>query len=204
MTPPYDGVKLKILQRARPVFLAESYRSLTMTMLATTCGLTRRGLYHHFSSKDDIFRAMLRWGNQEANARADWAARKTMARGEGALATVAEWLDSRFGAVRRDLMRSVHGAELNETAFRIGNDLMIEAAHDTNAALVKLLAELEGNGDIRLKPHVSVESVAQLLADGARGVNQQRPPAPPSEIRQRYHAMTQAILFGCAENPGKS
>ena len=201
MTPLYDGVKLKILQRARPIFLAESYRSLTMTMLATACGLTRRGLYHHFSSKEDVFRAMLRWGNLEANARADWAARKTMARGEGALATVGEWLDSRFGEVRRDLMRSAHGAELNETAFRLANDLMIEAAHGTNAALVKLLTELEGNGDIRLKRHVSVEGVAQLLADGARGVNQQRPPIPSGEIRQRYHAMAKAILFGCAD-PG--
>ncbi len=200
MTLLYDGVKLKILQRTRPVFLTQSYKALTMTMLAAACGLTRRGLYHHFSSKEEIFRALLRWGNQEANGRADWAANKTMARGEGALDTVSEWLDSRFGEVRRALMQSAHGAELNETAFRLANDVMIEASHDTNTALVRLLTALEEKGLLRLKSHMSAKAVAQLIADGARGVNQQRPPVPSGEIRQRYHAMTQAILYGCAQD----
>jgi hypothetical protein len=44
--------------------------------------------------------------------------------------------------------------------------------------------------------------VAQLLADGARGVNQQRPAIPVSQLAERYRNLANAILYGCAERNG--
>jgi hypothetical protein len=40
--------------------------------------------------------------------------------------------------------------------------------------------------------------VAAIIGDGARGVNQLRPPVPPDEIAPRYRQITEAILYGSA------
>ncbi|MDB5735368.1 MAG: TetR family transcriptional regulator [Alphaproteobacteria bacterium] len=198
MKPTLEGAQLKIVQRARNVFQEKSFSSLTTTALATACGVTRRNFYHHFSSKEALFRAAMVMGNQEAQERANWAAQKAMAAHHNALDVISEWLDVRFGVTRRNVARSPHGAELNETAFRIGSDIMIEVSHETNARIAQLIDELQRRGALKLRDGVSPPDAAQLIADGARGVNQERPPIPPSQLGKRYRAITEAILFGCA------
>ncbi len=195
---PIDGTSLKILQKIRDIFLAQGYYAPTMTGIAEACGLTRRALYHHFHSKEELLRGLLVLGNREARDRADWAAQKALARGGGALDIVAEWLDSRFGDTRRAIGRTPHGKELNEAAFSIANDIMIEVSRETNTRLAALLDELCRQGKLALNPGRTTAEVAQIIGDGARGVNQQRPPVPPSEIAPRYRSITQAILYGCA------
>lgn len=195
----YDGVKLKILQRARKLFGAHGYTPVTITMLADGCGLTRRALYHHFRGKEEIFRAILIYANVEALAEADWAAQKAMARDASALEVVWEWLDARFGTTRRSLGRNPHGEDLNNTAFSLANDIMIEVSHETHARLGALLDQLAERGKLTLKSDFSVAHLAQVISDGARGVNQQRPPVPVAEFANRYRAITEAILFGCCK-----
>jgi AcrR family transcriptional regulator len=196
--PTLEGTQLKIVQRARNVFQEHGFSGLTTTALATACGVTRRGFYHHFPSKEALFRAAMVAGNQEAQERADWAAQKAMAAGHDALDVLSEWLDTRFGVTRRNVARSRYGADLNETAFRIASDVMIEVSHETNARMAQLIAELQQRGMLKLRDGISPQDAAQLIADGARGVNQERPPIPPSQIGRRYRAITEAILFGCA------
>lgn len=174
-----------------------------MTALADACGLTRRGLYHHFKNKDEVFRAILVRGNQEAFENGQWAARAMLARGGSALDVVAEWLDTRFGNVRRVVSSSSHGEELNNLAFKIANDIMIEVSHETQAELARLLDDLAGRGLLHLKPGVTPQETAQLISDGARGVNQARPPIPSGQIAARYRRIAEAILYGCA-SPGDS
>jgi len=198
MKPTLEGTQLKIVQRARNVFHDKGFNGLTTTALATACGVTRRVFYHHFPNKEALFRAMMVAGNQEAQERADWAAQKAMAAHHNALDVLSEWLDARFGVTRRNVARSRHGAELNETAFRIASDVMIEVSHETNARIAQLIGELQERGLLKLRPGISPQDAAHLIADGARGVNQERPPIPPSQIGKRYRAITEAILFGCA------
>ncbi len=75
---------------------------------------------------------------------------------------------------------------------------MIEVSYETNRKLGDLVATLAGKGHLKLKPGISADVAAQMLADGARGVNQQRPPIPDAELGARYRAIVTAILFGCA------
>jgi AcrR family transcriptional regulator len=193
--------RLKVIQRARTAFFREGYSRMTMTALADACGLTRRGLYDHFKNKDEIFRALIVRGNQEAFENSTWAARAMLARGGTALDVVAEWLDTRFGDVRRGVARSPHGEEMNAMAFKIANDIMIEVSHETHAELARLLDDLAARGLLRLRPGVTTQETAQMIGDGARGVNQARPPIPASQIAARYRRITEAILYGCA-TPG--
>ena len=193
-----DSPRLKIIQRAHAAFFREGYSRMTMTALADACGLTRRGLSHHFKNKDEVFRAMIVRGNQEAFESSAWAARAMLARGGSALDVVAEWLDTRFGDVRRGVARSPHGEEMNAMAFKIANDIMIEVSHETHAELARLLDDLAARGLLRLRPGVTAREAAQLIGDGARGVNQARPPIPSGQIAARYRRIAEAILYGCA------
>jgi AcrR family transcriptional regulator len=193
-----DGTKLKILQKVRDLFLSQGYHAVTMTGIANACGLTRRALYHHFHSKEEMLRGLLVLANRQARDNADWAAQKALARDAGALDVVAEWLDSRFGNTRRAIGRAAHGDELNEVAFRIGNDIIIEVSRETNARLAALLEELCRRGKLVLNSGRTTAQLAAIIGDGARGVNQLRPPVPHGEIGPRYRQITEAILFGSA------
>jgi AcrR family transcriptional regulator len=198
-TQPFDSVTLKVVQRARDAFLREGYSRLTMTMLADFCGLTRRGLYKHFKSKEDLLRAALRLQNAEGFANAEWMAEKELARGGSALDVVAKWLDARFGRVRREIAQSPHGVEVNAIAFELGNDILIEISVHTHARLAELIDTLCARKLLRLRKNTTATDVAQLLADGARGVNQQRPSIPVGQLAPRYRRIAEAILYGCAE-----
>jgi AcrR family transcriptional regulator len=193
-----DGAKTKIVQRATEAFLAYGYAALSMAMLAELCGLSRRGLYHHFRSKEDLFRATLRLNNQAALSAGETASDAALARGDAAVDVITAWLDTRFGATRRRIGASPHGRELNDVAFRLGTDIMIEVSHESHRKLAELIEALCGRGELELKRGVTPERAARLLGDAARGVNQARPPVPNEEIGRHYRDITQAILFGCA------
>jgi AcrR family transcriptional regulator len=198
---PYDGAKARIVNSARETFVAHGYEHVTMAQLAEACGLTRRGLYHHFSHKEDVYRATLRLGNVEAFERGDQAASVALARGASALDVLSEWLDARFGETRRLVGNSPHGRELNEVAFRVGTDIMIEVSYESNRKLAELIDELCRRGLLKLRSGVTAEKLGRLIGDGARGVNQARPPIPNSLIAQHYRDVTEVILYGCAEPP---
>lgn len=51
--------KRKVLFVAYKAFAKEGYKALTMRALANKCGLTVSSLYHHFSSKSDLYDQIL-------------------------------------------------------------------------------------------------------------------------------------------------
>lgn len=170
-----------------------------MTDLADACRLTRRGLYHHFRSKEDLFRAGVRLGNEMNLVAGDRAARETLATGGSALDVLAAWLDARFGETRREVARSRYGDELNTLVFRLCHDIVVDLGKETNARLATLIIELCAEGLLRLRDGMAPEDLAALIGDGARGVNQARPPVPNGKIAARYRRVTEAILYGTAD-----
>jgi len=169
--------------------------------LAELCGISRRALYHHYSSKEEVFRATLRLNNAIALEAGDAAAAAALARGEGPVDVIAAWLDTRFGGTRRDIGGSPHGRELNDIAFRLGMDVIIEVSHESNRRIAELVSTLQTQGKLRLRDGVSLQKAARLIGDGARGVNQARPPVPNELIAQHYRDIAEAVLFGCAIAP---
>ncbi|HMH65000.1 MAG TPA: helix-turn-helix domain-containing protein [Rhizomicrobium sp.] len=198
---PQEFAKTKIIRGAMAAFVTHGFDRLTMGQIATICGLTRRALYHHFSSKEELFRAVIKLGNVTALGNGEVAARALLDSGASALDVIAGWFDVRFGDVRRRVHDSPHGAALNEMAFRLATDIMIEVSYDTNRNVAELLVELERRGLLVLRKDMPVERAARLLGDGARGVNQARPPIPSSQIARHYREMTEAVLYGCAALP---
>ncbi|HEY8948374.1 MAG TPA: helix-turn-helix domain-containing protein [Rhizomicrobium sp.] len=190
----------KIIARTQEAFLRHGYKAMTMVTLADACGLTRRALYYHFSGKDDAFRAVIRFENDEALEAGRQAARAVLnGKRPNALNVISAWTDARYGETRRKLNTSPFAKEINDAAFAICADIMIEYATVSHDELAKLLRLLQQRHLLKLNRSARPEAVARLLADGARGVNQTRPPIPNAILAQRYREISAAILYGTAE-----
>ena len=98
----------------------------------------------------------------------------------------------------RRLALSPHATEINDNAFRLARDIMVEVAVLFQAEVAELIIAMEKRGLMTLKPETTPAALAQPLCDGARGTNQSLPPIPSEELIHRYRAMMRAILYGAA------
>lgn len=187
--------------RITRVFLDHGCEAMTMSDLAKHCGMTRRALYHHFSNKDEAFRETIRLGNERTRRASIAEGEKLIAQGAGLLDVVTGVLDVRYGETRRTLAASPFAQEVNDYAFRICRPVMLEAARLFQIDFVALLAGMLSANAIALKADMTVETLVQLLCDGARGTNQSFLAPTPDSIRDRYRVMSNAILFGTIDCP---
>lgn len=188
--------QLAALEKA---FLAGGYESITMSDIADAIGFTRRALYHHYSSKNEAFRASVIFQNERGLEAGRVAAARAVAHGDSAIAIVHAALDARFGDSRRIIARSPHAQELADAVFRLCGDIINTMAARLHEELVALLECLQKHGKIALLPDVTSSRLAYMLAAGVRGVNQSRPLPKENEFSPRYHEIITAILRGSAK-----
>lgn len=58
----YEQKKTGLTQIAFDLFLAQGYESTTVTQITKAAGLTKAGMYHYFSSKEEILDAAIDYG----------------------------------------------------------------------------------------------------------------------------------------------
>lgn len=54
-----NKTRVKIIQAAKSLFIEKGYAAVTMSDLCLATGLSRGGLYRHFSSTDEVFSSLL-------------------------------------------------------------------------------------------------------------------------------------------------
>jgi AcrR family transcriptional regulator len=190
-----------LLQRVNQAFLDYGYSGLSMVMMAKACGFTQRALYYYFNNKEDAYRAMIQFRNDDAVALGLEAGKAIRAEGGSALDILAEILDIRYGDTRRRLTRSPHTVELNAEAFKRCRDLMIQSAIDFQDKLEALIVDLEKSRMLKLNGQFTPAQIAQALADGGRAVNQALPPIEADGFSARYRQTCAMVLYGCATMP---
>jgi len=190
-----------LLQRVSQAFLDYGYSGLSMVTMAKSCGFTQRALYYYFSNKEDAFRAMIQFRNDEAVALARDAGKAMRAKGGSALDIIAEILDVRYGSTRRRVIPSPHTVELNAEAFKRCRDLMIQSAVAFQAELEDLVVDLENSRMLKLNGRFTAAEIAQALADSGRAVNQGLPPIAAEDLSGRYRQTCEMVLYGCAAMP---
>ena len=200
---PKDKKKLQpspaMLLQMEQAFFAYGYSDLTMERLAEACNFSRRALYFYFSSKPEVYRAVVRFRNDLGLSTGFAAGRKRWSEGANALQILFEVVNIRYGDLRRLAHTSPHLVELNSEVFKRCNDIVKDVAIYFEDELAKLILELQRDGLLRLRPDVTAEQLGQALANGARGVNQRLPAVAPEELENRYRDMCRFILYGCAE-----
>lgn len=190
--------------RLREAFLQHGFESLSMVDLAQAAGLSRRALYYQYPNKDAVYRAMIRWQNDESMIKGLEAGQLIRTAGGTPVDIFAEIINIRFGVSRRMVESSPHAVELNAVAFAKCRDIAIDVAIRFQKDLADLITSLVEEGAMRLRPSFSATDVADMLAYAARGVNQALPPAPIGSFAKRYRQMCEAILFGVAVHKSKS
>lgn len=190
----------KLIERLRLAFRAHGYERVTMATLADACDVTRRTLYNHFHSKEDAFRGMLQWLHVREITEGLAAGREVIDAGGSVLDALVAVMETRYAVTRRGLETSPHAIEINYTAFRRFNDVISASAVSFQAELTRFLEELVAEGRLRLRPDITPAELTQLLADGARGVNQSLPAKPAVGLPGRYRAMYAVILRGVSED----
>jgi AcrR family transcriptional regulator len=190
-----------LLQRVSQAFLDYGYSGLSMVTMAKACGFTQRALYYYFSNKEDAFRAMIQYRNDEAVDLGREAGKAMRENGGSALDIIAEILDVRYGNTRRRVIRSPHTVELNAEAFKRCRDIMIQTAVAFQAELEALIIDLERSRLLKLNGRFTAAQMAQGLADGGRAVNQALPPIAAEDFKERYRQTCEMVLYGCATKP---
>jgi AcrR family transcriptional regulator len=195
----YENLVSQITQ----AFFEHGYEKMTMSALAEHCNITRRGLYHHFSSKEEALQAVIRLGNQRTREASISQGERLLATGADALEIVTQVLDIRYGEVRRQVAWSPYAQEINDATLRICRDVMIEAAALFQADFCRLIGDMATRGLLSLRPSVPIENLVQMLCDGARGTNQSFAVLAADRISGLYRDISRAILYGCAEPAGQ-
>jgi AcrR family transcriptional regulator len=179
-------------------FLTWGYEDLTMGELAKHCGVTRRALYHHFSNKEEAFRAQFTWRSNQAIDAAIAAASRVLCEGGSAVDAICGALDARYGLIQRDLALSAEHNRWSEAVASRCADLDRETDGVFQLRLANLLGELQGRRALALRCEADASLIAELLMSAIVGVNRQSRPIPLEKLPGRYRLMCETILFGCA------
>jgi AcrR family transcriptional regulator len=114
----------RILDSAAKVFAQYGYRLASMELVAQECGLTRQALYHHFDSKEALFRAVVEAVHEGGlEAERSVAAREERA-GNGLADTMVAQLRARYRYFADLLKGSAHAEELLSEHRRQTEDLL--------------------------------------------------------------------------------
>ena len=164
MSPPtpHDAV----LRKLQLAFFAHGYEQITMIGLAKAADMSRRSLYNYFSSKEEAFRACVRWSNARDIALGQAAAAEAKETGASALDILVAYADARYGVTRRELSASPNALEINDQAFRRCRDIMIDAAIAGQERLADILLDLQaaraGAMARRLLPPPNLHSISRM------------------------------------------
>src|SRR6185437_14324071 len=86
----------RILDSAAKAFAQYGYRLASMELVAQECGLTRQALYHHFESKEALFRAVVEAVGEGALEAERAAALREERAGKGLADIMVAQLDARY------------------------------------------------------------------------------------------------------------
>jgi TetR/AcrR family acrAB operon transcriptional repressor len=106
------GPRTRILDAAMLVFRRHGFRRSSIEQAAEAAGLTRQALYHHFESKEALFRAVIERLHEEALA-AEIAAATAAENAGGSLADIlVASVSAKLGQMAASLDGSPHVEEL--------------------------------------------------------------------------------------------
>lgn len=149
-----ESTRLALLRHARRLFLSRGYAESSTDELARRAKLTKGALYHHFSNKQEIYRAVVEDMGKEVVARIEAAAGASSDPASRLRAVCEAYLDACMDA---NLARIL----VIEAPVVLGWKAWCDIAQEHEVrALAKRLGEAVAAGIIREQP---LETMAQVL-----------------------------------------
>jgi len=158
-----DEKRQQILAAALEVFFKYGYKRVSMNEIAEAAGISRPGLYLHFSSKEEVFRAAI---VQFADGLIEEIAnglhsRKTI---EGKLRYVFEvWTVQRFDLT----LNSPEAKEISDSSYEFAREALDQSYEKLESVLASILkGHMKFSGN---KKALSAEKMAHILTSAVRG-----------------------------------
>ncbi len=161
----------RILDSAARIFGQYGYRLASMELVAQECGLTRQALYHHFDSKEALFRAVVEAVHEGAlEAERSAAAREERA-GKGLAEIMVAQLGARYGSLLDRLKGSAHADELMSEHQRQTRDLLQTFIDQKFKLIVGTIERVCAATKITLREGLTPADLARCIELASRGVN---------------------------------
>ena len=197
------GPRDRILNAAMTVFRRHGFRRSSIEEAAKAAGLTRQALYHHFKSKEALFRAVIERVHEGALADGAAAAEQAEARARTLADIVVAQVLARLQAFVASFDGSPHIEELFSEHLIQGSDLYqrYAAMHDAQvAATVERVVKKQG---LKLAPGMSATKLARYVELAVVGTKSAYPSMRPAEAFLRdAEAILRMLIAGAVAPSG--
>ena len=192
-TPPQD----RILDAAMRVFRRHGFRRSSIEQAAEEAGLTRQALYHHFASKEALFRAVLERLYEQGLA-AEIAAAKAA---EDSGLELADILVAEIGARMQSLLASLkdspHIEELFSEHLAQARDLYQSYASRFADEIATTIARVCRKRKLTLASGVSVRELARCVEMAVHGTKSAFPSMQPVDaFLKQLETMLRMLIAG--------
>jgi AcrR family transcriptional regulator len=191
--PPQD----RILDAAVRVFGRHGFRRSSIEQAAEEAGLTRQALYHHFASKEALFRAVLERLYEQGLAAEIAAARAA----EEAGLELADILVAEIGARMQSLLASLkdspHTEELFSEHLAQARDLYQSYSSRFADEIATTIARVCRNRKLALESGISVRELARCVEMAIHGTKAAFPSMQPLDaFLKQLETMLRMLIAG--------
>ena len=191
--PPPD----RILDAAMRVFRRHGFRHSSIEQAAEEAGLTRQALYHHFNSKEALFRAVLERLYEQAHAAEAAAARRADAEGRELADILVIEIGARLGALFASLEGSPHIEELFSEHLAQARDLYQTYATRFADEVASTITRVTRKRKLALAGGVSARELARCVEMAIHGTKSAYPSMMPADaFLKQLEIMLRMLVAG--------
>jgi AcrR family transcriptional regulator len=187
----------RILEAAMRVFRRHGFRRSSIEQAAEEAHLTRQALYHHFSSKEALFRAVIERLYQGAlNAEIE-ASRAAEENGESFADIVLSGFTARLKHLFASLEGSPHLEELFSEHLAQCRDLYLAYSERYSEQLAATIARVARRQRLTLAKGMTPRELARCIEMASKGVKSSYPSMLPADAFIRDHdRMLRLVISG--------
>jgi len=196
------GPKTRILDATMLVFRRHGFRRSSIEQVAEAAGLTRQALYHHFASKEALFRAVIERVHEIAIAAEEAAIHEAETASRGFADVLVAGMTARLQAMIASFDGSPHIEELYSEHLVHGRDLYQKYSALYAERLVSTVARTARRQRLALPLGLSPTEFARLVEMAVHGSKSQHPAMQQADAFLKDMAMMVRTL--CAGAVPKS
>jgi len=191
--PPQD----RILDAAMRVFRRHGFRRSSIEQAAEEAALTRQALYHHFASKEALFRAVIERLYQQALGAETAAAKAAEEDGQQLADILVAQIGARLGALFASLEGSPHLEELFSEHLAQARDLYQSYATRFADEVAATIARVCRKRKLTLASGVTARELARCVEMAIHGTKSAYPSMMPADaFLKQLETMLRMLVAG--------
>ena len=197
------SARTRILDAAMLVFRRQGFRRSSIEQAAEAAGLTRQALYHHFKSKEALFRAVIERLHESALA-AEIAAAHAAEKGGGSLADIlVAAVSAKLSHLAASLAGSPHVEELFSEHLVQARDLYQKYAAAYATQLAATITRVCRKQGLTLNAGMTPGDFARCVEMAVNGTKSAYPAMQPADAFLKDLEIMLRTLVAGATNPVK-